>query len=208
MIEHSTLANPYFLISVSLVTIIAGYIIYKSQMRMESVIDLPREIRNYKFKGIVTSVGDGDGFRLFHVPWMRSSKYGRGSPKLPVRLTGIDAPEMRCFSTPGQPFAEEARGYLRGLILGKMVHITVLSVDMYGRIVVMVHVKPGWISWQNVNLAMLQAGMACVYDRAGAEYGPYKKEFEEAEKAAKKRRLGMWSQRNVVLPMDYKSHHK
>ncbi|KAI5169207.1 hypothetical protein PAEPH01_0529 [Pancytospora epiphaga] len=191
-----------------LLLLIGIYILWRTQRRMESIRDLPRVIRNYTFKGIVTSVGDGDGFKLFHVPCLRSCSYNRTSPKLPIRLAGIDAPETRAFNTPAQPFSKEAKEYLRELVLGKMVRVTVLSIDFYGRIVAIVHIKTGWLFWDNVNLLMLQAGMACVYDRGGAEYGSYKSKFEEAERKAKKKKIGMWSQKKVVLPMDHKSKHK
>lgn len=65
--------------------------------RMSTINDLPEDKLNYIFYGIATRVGDGDGFRVYHVPWFRSSNYNKHSDKLPIRLAGIDAPEVGCF---------------------------------------------------------------------------------------------------------------
>lgn len=48
-------------------------------------------LKNVTIHGIVSKVGDGDGFRLLHHP-----KYPlvRASETLSVRLAGVDAPEV------------------------------------------------------------------------------------------------------------------
>ncbi|KAI4292495.1 hypothetical protein PAPHI01_1769 [Pancytospora philotis] len=204
----SLIGNPYFQFFLFLVVAAVCYALYRVMSRMSSVRDLPRNPRGFSFKGVVTSVSDGDGFRVFHVPWMRNKAYSRSSPKLPVRLAGIDAPEMRFFGTPAQPFSKEAKELLSALALKKTVHVTVYSIDMYSRIVAMVCIKTGWFSWTNVNLEMVRAGLACVYDRAGAEYGGLKAAFEAAQAEAKRKKRGMWSLPSVVLPMDYKSRKR
>lgn len=86
-----------------------------------------------------------------------------------------------------------------------MVRVRVLSIDMYSRINAIVHVRKGYFSWDNVNLKMLEAGLACVYDRTGAVYGGHRNEFILAEQKAKANRLGMWDSNNVLLPMDFKN---
>lgn len=172
--------------------------------RMCTIKDLPEKKYNYTFDGIVTSVGDGDGFQVFHVPWFASACYDRNSEKLPIRLAGIDAPEVRSYGNPAQPKSREAKKYLTRLIHKKVVRVRVLNIDMYDRIIAIVHVRMWFFFWINVNEKMLEAGLACVYDRKGAAYGGHKYEFILAEQKAKANRLGMWESSDVQLPMDFK----
>lgn len=175
---------------------------------MSTINDLPEKKINYIFYGIATSVGDGDGFQVFHVPWFRSSDYNRHSEKLPIRLAGIDAPEMKYFGIPAQNKSREAKEYLAKLIHKKMVRVRVLSIDIYNRINAIVYVRNGYFIWDNVNLKMLESGLACVYDRSGAVYGGHRHEFNLAEQKAKANRLGMWDSEQVLLPMDFKKKCK
>lgn len=194
--------NEFFVIGAIIFSI---YLFRFLTKRMSTINDLPA-VKDYIFYGIATSVGDGDGFQIFHVPWFRSSDYNRNSEKLPIRLAGIDAPEIGCFDKPAQPKSREAKEYLTKLIHTRMVRVQVLSVDIYGRINAIVHVRNWYFSWHiNVNLKMLEAGLACVYDRTGAVYGGYRHEFILAEQKAKSNRLGMWQSSYVILPMDFKN---
>lgn len=180
---------------------------YRVTRRMHSVRDLPRGHVGYVFYGVVTHVGDGDGFRIFHVPWLRSSKYPPKGPVLSVRLAGVDAPEIRCFGHPAQPFAAEATEYLKGLVHGRMVRIRVLGVDMYGRVLSIVYVRR-WLRWVNVNVRMVEAGLACLYTGKAAQYGDMYDELVRSEERAKAERLGMWSRGRVVLPMDHRKQNR
>lgn len=145
---------------------------------------------------------------VFHIPWLRSSSYTKTSPKLPIRLAGIDAPEVRYFNKPEQPHAIESKNFLKSLVLNKMVYVEVLDVDMYSRIVAIVHVKLGWFSWTNVNVIAVKEGMACVYVGGGAAYGNYKEKLLAAQELAKTKKIGMWKYKNVVLPGEYKSKYR
>jgi endonuclease YncB( thermonuclease family) len=64
-----------------------------SFVAFQSVREIPHSwfLNNVSIQGIVTRVGDGDGFRLLHHP-----KYPliRHSNTLSVRLAGVDAPEV------------------------------------------------------------------------------------------------------------------
>lgn len=55
---------------------------------------------------------------------------------------------------------------------------------------------------------MLDAGLACVYDRTGAVYGGCQRKFILAKKRAKAQRLGMWECKHVLKPMDFKKKYK
>ncbi|KAL6121890.1 hypothetical protein NUSPORA_01122 [Nucleospora cyclopteri] len=161
----------------------------------------------------VVKVGDGDGFKGIHVPKFGCSKIKkRGKliknlPLLSFRLAGIDAPEVRCFNKPSQPFSKQAKDFLCALILYKKVLCEVVGMDHYGRLLVLVFIKKYFYK-VNVNLVMLKTGLACVYDRANAKYGNYQKKMIRCEKEAKKLKLGIWSLNNLKLPMDYKLKYK
>lgn len=197
--------NEHLVIGAIILLIYVFHIITK---RMSTIKDLPDNVFDYEFSGIATRVGDGDGFQVFHVPWFRSSDFNRHSETLPIRLAGIDAPEVRGYGHPAQPKSMEAKEFLANLVHMKMVHVRVLSIDMYSRINAIVHVRKAYFFWVNVNLKMLEAGLACVYDWAGAVYGGFRNDFIMAERRAKANRLGMWESGNVLLPMDFKNKCK
>jgi len=197
-----------FIIPISILAIaLACYLVYRHTRRMTAVGDLPSDFRDFTFKGFVCSVGDGDGFRAVHVPLLRSVAACRTSGALPVRLAGIDAPEVRLFGRPEQPFAQEAKGELRSLILNRKVWIEVLDVDQYGRIVAMVYVRR-WLWRMNVNVEMVRRGLACVYTGAGASYGGVRAKLVEEESKARRRRIGIWSDDRFETPMEFKRRFK
>lgn len=68
--------------------------------------------------GTVSAVHDGDTFTI---------KTATSQQK--VRLAGIDAPEL------DQPFGVESRGYLRKVVLHKLVSIETVKNDKYGRVI-------------------------------------------------------------------------
>eukprot|EP00698_Gefionella_okellyi_P001045 TRINITY_DN1091_c0_g1_i1.p1 TRINITY_DN1091_c0_g1~~TRINITY_DN1091_c0_g1_i1.p1 ORF type:complete len:186 (+),score=35.59 TRINITY_DN1091_c0_g1_i1:145-702(+) len=154
---------------------------------------------------------DGDGFRMVHTPFLRSSqlapKAKLSETTVYVRLAGIDAPEMAHFGGAGQPFAEEARDYLKSLIDDKMVTVELLQRDQYRRAVSMVWVRKPWSLFRtNVSLEMVRKGLAVVYTSAGAQYGDILPKLKDAEEKAKNDKVGMWKQgRKFVSPKDYKA---
>jgi micrococcal nuclease len=125
----------------------------------------------------VYRVVDGDTFIVKH-----------GSIKITIRLVGIDAPEASTSKhRAGQPFSRQSTQYLSSLILGKTVDVKSYGADRNGRTLGEVFLLNG----KNVNIEMVQAGLAEVYrgkPAAGLDMGPYCKTEEEA-KAAKR---GMW----------------
>lgn len=59
---------------------------------------------------------------------------------------------------------------------------------------------------KNVSMELATTGLAEVYRGSNACYGrPGKKAFEAAEKAARRKRIGMWSQKRVVTPTEFKA---
>ncbi len=70
-------------------------------------------------EGIVKKVADGDTLTIVT----------RERTKLRVRLYGIDAPEIRHGKKPGQPYGEEAKAALRGMVLERKVRLDIIDRD-------------------------------------------------------------------------------
>jgi endonuclease YncB( thermonuclease family) len=129
----------------------------------------------------------------------------QGSVKLTIRLIGIDAPEMSTrLHQLGQPFSLEAEQHLSKLILGKTVDVKSYGADRNGRTLGEVFLLSG----RNVNIEMVQAGLAEVYrekQAVGLSMEPYRQAEEEARKAKR----GMWVQGGeYVSPRDWRRKHQ
>ncbi|KAI9892309.1 MAG: putative endonuclease lcl3 [Vezdaea aestivalis] len=170
--------------------------------------------------GKVTSVGDGDDFRLFHTPGGRMAGWGwfRHVPEsrtalahqtIHVRIAGVDAPECGHFGRPAQPYADEALAWLRTYILGRRVRAHVHRQDQYSRVVATVYVRRGLFK-KDVGFEMLRAGWATIYEgKAGAEFGGVEKKYRAEEKKAKDARRGIWRKGTAgESPMAYKARYK
>ncbi|MCJ1477545.1 putative endonuclease lcl3 [Lambiella insularis] len=169
--------------------------------------------------GTVTSVGDGDGLRLFHTPGGRLAGWGwmpgRAIPKgkalkdntISIRLAGIDAPEGAHFGKPAQPGAQEAFDWLTAYVNHKRVRAYIYKKDQYDRAVATVYVRR-WLLRRDVGLQMLKKGLATVYEaKSGAEFGDLEDKYRRAEGWAKLREKGIWapSKTKFESPREYKS---
>ncbi|KAN0060453.1 putative endonuclease lcl3 [Thecaphora frezii] len=186
--------------------------------------------------GYVTSVGDADGFRLFHTPGipllrrMVHNPHRKRKPSelrnqtLSVRLAGADAPETGHFGKPAQPFAKEAMEELKKLVLGRTVWCHASHVDQYKRLVATPYVwlPPYVLGRTNVSHHLVKRGLATVYRQSGAAYGQATAwakiwsraksgldRLERAERNAQKSKLGIWSQgTKFESPEDYKKRFR
>lgn len=113
----------------------------------------------------------------------------------PVRLYGIDAPEL------AQPYGREAQRQLASLVRRGGIRMDVMATDRYGRTVGLLYA--GRIRGESVNAAMVRAGMAYWYRR----YGGRELGFPEAEAEAKTKRRGVWRDgRRATRPWDYRAN--
>lgn len=167
----------------------------------------PSFLRNRTLYGYVTSVGDGDNFRLFHTPggrlagwgWLpgrRVKTFAKSRLKdntIHVRIAGVDAPELAHFGRPAQPGGQEALEGLRGLVLHRYVRARVWRKDQYERVVASVSVR-NWFGWRSdVGLHMLKTGLATVYEaKFGSEFGSKEAVYRKAEAKAKSKGVGIW----------------
>ncbi|KAK0459786.1 uncharacterized protein EV420DRAFT_1537723 [Desarmillaria tabescens] len=176
-------------------------------------------------KGVVTSVGDSDNFRLYHTPafgWRWPIKFRRvptnakdlKDKTLHIRIGGVDAPEGAHFGRPAQPYAEESLAFLKEKIFGKTVYCQLLRRDQYARIVSTVllppRILPGSLFYgKSLSLEMLKEGWVTTYLQSGAEYGKWgKEEFIRVENEAKAARRGMWKEGvKGETPAEYKRRY-
>jgi endonuclease YncB( thermonuclease family) len=119
--------------------------------------------------GTVTRVFDGDSFIV--------TTSGQET-HIEVRLAGIDAPEK------DQPYADNARAALRGLILDRRLKLEVLDVDRYGRKVVRAFRTPDGL---DINAELIRGGHAWVYRRRA-----YDRSLYDLEREARTAGLGLW----------------
>lgn len=151
-------------------------ILIKASLIIILFLFLPISSLACQFK--VTKVYDGDTLKV----------KGNGT-EMEVRLVGIDAPETRKNNIEiGQPYNQEAKEHLEGLVLNKVVEI-----KGYGYLKDNLILGSVFLAGQNINLEMVQAGLAEVFRwkiPAALDLEPFFK-VERAARAAKK---GIWIQ--------------
>ena len=137
----------------------------------------------------VTRVFDGDTIRV----------KGAGGAET-VRLLGIDAPETsKGHGEPGQPYSRKSQRHLAGLVLNRLVTLEVYGRDRYGRSLAVVY-RDG----EDINRAMLQAGLAEVY-RGRTPDAFDKAPYLAVEEQARRSQTGMWRQGDAyVSPIRWK----
>jgi micrococcal nuclease len=111
-----------------------------------------------------------------------------------IRLSGIDAPES------GQGWGTRAKQHLSSLAGGKDVDVEIKTQDKYGRTVGKIIADD-----QDVNLAMVRAGMAWWYRKYAKDQSAQDRVlYATAESTARKARTGLWADPNPVPPEDYR----
>jgi len=114
--------------------------------------------------------------------------------RFPVRLYGIDAPEL------AQPYGQESRQQLQSLVRRGGIRMEVIATDRYGRTVGLLYRRRR--RGQSINREMVRSGMAWWYRR----YGGRDLGFPEAEAEAKRRRRGVWKDGDRIRrPWDYRA---
>lgn len=131
-----------------------------------------------RFAGVVTRIADGDTLDITANGQVR-----------PVRLDGIDAPEL------GQAFGRAARTELRVLALSRNVTAIVTDQDRYGRTVARVLVGTVDLSEE-----MVRRGLAWQFVR-------YSRDARLAglEQEARQQRRGLWAEPRPIAPWDYRA---
>ncbi|WP_422929343.1 thermonuclease family protein [Singulisphaera sp. PoT] len=107
-----------------------------------------------------------------------------------IRLYGVDAPETR------QDFGSKAKRVASAMCFGKTVTIRPHDKDRYGRVVAEVILPDG----RNLGREMVSQGLAWWY----RQYAPSDNDLYRRQSYARKKRLGLWSQRNPIPPWEYR----
>ncbi|ORY28499.1 hypothetical protein BCR39DRAFT_468219 [Naematelia encephala] len=199
---------------------IYGYRHFWRRIRNADYVTSSMLDRKKWIKGVVTSVGDGDNFRLYHTPGpffhyplkFRSIPVTAKELKdetIHIRIAGCDAPEAAHFGNPAQPHSKESLDWLRKTIMGKTMWCQLIRKDQYQRIVGVPYIRRLLLPNRPLPVLMLKEGMAVVYESAGGEYGTWGieglKVYEAQAKAAKK---GLWKLKKFEHPADYKKRMK
>lgn len=233
-IDWSAFLEPRTLVPTVLLTsgILLGIRFHRQYLRRipDAPSISPSFLRRRSIFGPVTSVGDGDNFRIFHtpggrltgwgwLPWKKipSNKKDLKNNTIHIRLAGVDAPELAHFGRPEQPFAREAHVWLTEYLSNRRVRASVYKQDQYNRVVASVFVRRAFdfppFRRRDVSYEMLRRGLATVYEaKVGAEYGgdAMEKKYRRAEWRAKRRSKGLWKGYNKLgsdweSPREYKS---
>lgn len=135
-------------------------------------------------QGRIVGVIDGDTVDLL----------SEGEILTRIRLSGIDAPEK------AQPFGKVSKRALSDLIFNQIVTVVGSKRDRYGRLVAKIE-KNG----QDVNLALVQAGLAWHYKKYAREQLPEDRGlYAAAEVRARRAKLGLWADAVPMAPWDYR----
>ncbi|KAL4802678.1 hypothetical protein BDV18DRAFT_146309 [Aspergillus unguis] len=234
IIDWKAFTEPRTLISTLILTsaILGALRFHRSYLRrFPDAQSIPAEyFRRRSVFGKVTSVGDGDNFRIYHTPggrlagwgWLPWKRVPKGKKELTnntihIRLAGVDAPELAHFGRPEQPHAREAHEWLTSYLLNRRVRAYLYRPDQYQRAVASVYVRkaldfPIPFRRRDVSYEMLRRGLATVYEaKSGAEFGGKEMEskFRNAEWWAKMKGNGMWKgfrrNKDFESPRDYKT---
>jgi endonuclease YncB( thermonuclease family) len=134
-------------------------------------------------QGQVVRVSDGDTVTL-----------QTQDSTIKIRLAGIDAPETK------MPHGPQAKAHLAALVLGKQVQAIVQKKDRYGRTIATL-----MLNTKDVNLAMVQAGMAWHYKQYEREQTAVQAaSYSASEQLAQAAGRGLWSQPNAVPPWSWR----
>jgi endonuclease YncB( thermonuclease family) len=130
----------------------------------------------------VVAVHDGDTLTVLEP----------GGARVRVRLFEIDSPER------GQPWADEARAVLRGLVANKYVRVESLDTDQYGRS--LARVFRGELE---VNRELVRRGAAWVYRSARND------SLRALEQEARGAKRGLWAlpEAERVPPWEWRRSH-
>ena len=115
-----------------------------------------------------------------------------------IRLAGIDAPES------AMPYGHQATLYLMSLVFGERVEAVIYKQDRYGRTVATL-----MRGEQDINLAMIQAGLAWHYKHYAKEQPAAQAQaYAQAEVLARTHNLALWQDSDPDMPWDWRKSRR
>ncbi|MBX7491221.1 thermonuclease family protein [Helicobacter turcicus] len=105
-----------------------------------------------------------------------------------LRLFGIDAPESK------QSYGRESKEYLEHLVQDKEVRILLKDKDKYQRLVGIIFLRN-----KDINKELVRVGLA-------HSYKDFSLRYLSSEHYAKANKLGLWQEKNVILPKDFRKN--
>ncbi|MCT7432455.1 thermonuclease family protein [Aliarcobacter cryaerophilus] len=147
-----------------------------------TLILLSSYLLSYELIGKVVKVSDGDTVTI-----LTNDKV-----QYKIRLNDIDAPEKK------QAFGNKSKDNLAKYIAGKTVTVKYNKTDKYKRIL-------GTIYYNNtdINLQQVKDGYAWVYKKYSNNQTYYK-----AEKLARDKKIGLWSDKKPLEPWEFRKINK
>ncbi|EOB5036985.1 thermonuclease family protein [Campylobacter upsaliensis] len=146
---------------------------------------LPQDFKEQNLEkeltGKVSRVIDGDTIELL----AKENPYNHIT-KLKIRLYGIDAPELK------QAYGKEAKEYLSALVLKQEVSLIIENKDKYERIVGTIFLKG-----KDINKEMVKNGYAHAYES-------FSKKYLAEQADAKMFKLGLWQDKRVMSPSEFR----
>lgn len=132
----------------------------------------------YSQQGTVVRVKDGDTIVILDDKEQMHT----------IRIAYVDCPEK------GQPFSKAAKDFVSAEIFGKSVFVQYIDTDRYGRTI-------GNVLYDSKTLSeeLLVSGLAWHYS-----YYSNDEKLADLELAARKQKVGIWSQKKPIDPYDWR----
>lgn len=195
-------------------------IIPTENTQFDTVNDVPADYftNQQAIYGFCERVIDGDTIRVRHIPNYRGGtpqplqQRGIANVTMSIRIYAVDCPETgKNKRQVSMPFGDEAKQFTSDMVFHKVVKITLLRRDQYGRAVAVVETVPTGLfgsSAQDVSMALAQAGLAELYTGGGAVYYNRREELQAAIALAQRKKRGIWSLENRQSADDFKRQQK
>ena len=110
-----------------------------------------------------------------------------------LRLADVDCPENR------QPFGKNAKQFTSSQVFGKNVTFYRVGKDRYRRTIV----KIFYDNEKYLSAEIIKAGFGWWYYKASKNF-----KLKDVEILAKKKKLGLWSDKNAIAPWDFRKMKK
>lgn len=138
--------------------------------------------------GRVVGIADGDTLTVLDA----------SNQQHKIRLSSIDAPEKN------QPFGQVSKQSLSDQVFDRQISIETNKVDRYGR-----EIGKVLIGGVDANLEQVKQGLAWHYKKYQDEQPLEDRlNYQQAEEAARKSRIGLWSVADPIPPWEWRHSRK